>query len=155
MQTARLLAACAFGRRAACFCRMARSASRWLPARKARYFSHEKDGSESSVCAPLRMATACAEHGCCLGTPGYAVESVYLPAQQVGGDFFQVLPGEDGSLLIVVGDVSGKGLKAAMTVSTIVGALRGCTMRKPAKVLAYLNRILYGQISGLLPAPPR
>ena len=35
-----------------------------------------------------------------------------------------------------------------MTVSTIVGALRGCTMRKPAEVLAYLNRVLYGQISG-------
>jgi hypothetical protein len=86
-------------------------------------------------------------------TPGFSVESVYLPAQQVGGDFFQVLPGDDGSLLdgsllIVVGDVSGKGLKAAMTVSTIVGALRGCTVRKPAAVLAYLNRVLYGQISG-------
>jgi hypothetical protein len=81
-------------------------------------------------------------------TPGFSVESVYLPAQQVGGDFFQVLPGEDESLLIVVGDVSGKGLKAAMTVSTIVGALRGCTLRKPTEVLAYLNRILYGQISG-------
>jgi Stage II sporulation protein E (SpoIIE) len=81
-------------------------------------------------------------------TPGFSVESVYLPAQQVGGDFFQVLPGDDGSLLIVVGDVSGKGLKAAMTVSTIVGALRGCTVRKPAAVLMYLNRVLYGQISG-------
>jgi sigma-B regulation protein RsbU (phosphoserine phosphatase) len=81
-------------------------------------------------------------------TPGFSVESVYLPAQQVGGDFFRVLPGEDGSLLIVVGDVSGKGLKAAMTVSTIVGALRGCTVRKPTEVLSYLNRVLYGQISG-------
>ena len=57
-------------------------------------------------------------------TPGFEVESIYLPASEVGGDFFQILPGNDGSLLIVVGDVSGKGLKAAMTVSTIVGALR-------------------------------
>ena len=81
-------------------------------------------------------------------TPGFAVESVYLPASSVGGDFFQVRPGEDGSLLIVVGDVSGKGLKAAMTVSAIVGALRGCAVRAPAEVLAYLNRVLHGQISG-------
>jgi hypothetical protein len=81
-------------------------------------------------------------------TPGFAVESVYLPASEVGGDFFQVLPGEDGSLLIVVGDVSGKGLKAAMTVSAIIGALRGCTLRKPSEVLAYLNRVLHGQITG-------
>ncbi|MHB1959550.1 MAG: PP2C family protein-serine/threonine phosphatase [Acidobacteriaceae bacterium] len=81
-------------------------------------------------------------------TPGFTVESVYLPASEVGGDFFQILPGDDGSLLVVVGDVSGKGLKAAMTVSTIVGALRGCTVRKPADVLAYLNRVLHGQIAG-------
>ncbi len=81
-------------------------------------------------------------------TPGFAVENVYLPAQEVGGDFFQVLPGNDGSLLIVVGDVSGKGLRAAMTVSTILGALRGCALRAPEKVLLHLNAALRGQMSG-------
>ena len=81
-------------------------------------------------------------------TPGFIVESVYLPAQEVGGDFFQVLPGADGSLLVIVGDVSGKGLKAAMTVSTIVGALRDFPERQPSEVLAHLNRVLYGQITG-------
>ncbi len=81
-------------------------------------------------------------------TPGFSVESVYIPASEVGGDFFQILPGDDGSLLIVVGDVSGKGLKAAMTVSTIIGALRGCVIREPAEVLANLNRVLHGQITG-------
>ena len=81
-------------------------------------------------------------------TPGFAVESVYIPATEVGGDFFQVLPGEDGSLLIVVGDVSGKGLKAAMTVSTIIGALRNEKERRPAKVLHNLNQVLCGQIAG-------
>jgi hypothetical protein len=80
--------------------------------------------------------------------PGWLIESEYHPARQVGGDFFQVLPGDDGCLLIVVGDVSGKGLKAAMTVSAIVGALRGCTVRAPAMVLAYLNNALHGQVSG-------
>ncbi len=83
-------------------------------------------------------------------TPGFAVESVYIPASEVGGDFFRVLPGDDGSLLIVVGDVSGKGLKSAMTVSAIVGALRGCTLRSPAEVLVYLNRVLQGQIGGFV-----
>lgn len=81
-------------------------------------------------------------------TPGFTVESVYIPASEVGGDFFQILPGDDGSLVIVVGDVSGKGLKAAMTVSTIIGALRGCAIREPAAVLANLNRVLHGQITG-------
>jgi sigma-B regulation protein RsbU (phosphoserine phosphatase) len=81
-------------------------------------------------------------------TPGFAVESVYIPATEVGGDFFQVLPEEDGSLLIVVGDVSGKGLKAAMTVSTIIGALRNEKERRPAEVLQNLNQVLCGQIAG-------
>lgn len=81
-------------------------------------------------------------------TPGFTVESVYLPASEVGGDFFQILPGDDGSLLILVGDVSGKGLKAAMTVSTIIGALRDYPMREPARILAHLNRVLHGQITG-------
>jgi small neutral amino acid transporter SnatA (MarC family) len=83
-------------------------------------------------------------------TPGFAVESVYLPAQKVGGDFFQILSAEDGSLLIVFGDVSGKGLKAAMTVSTIVGALRNEKARRPADVLRHLNGVLHGQISGFV-----
>jgi phosphoserine phosphatase RsbU/P len=83
-------------------------------------------------------------------TPGFNVESIYLPAAEVGGDFFHILPGADGSLLILVGDVSGKGLKAAMTVSAIVGALRDNGNRRPAQVLAHLNRVLCGQVSGFV-----
>jgi phosphoserine phosphatase RsbU/P len=83
-------------------------------------------------------------------TPGFAIESVYLPASEVGGDFFQIMPAHDGSLLVVVGDVSGKGLKAAMTVSAIIGALRGCPVRKPVEILAHLNRVLHGQITGFV-----
>jgi hypothetical protein len=56
---------------------------------------------------------------------GLTVESVYIPAQEVGGDFFQVLPiPGGGDAFIVLGDVSGHGLKAAMTVSLLVGTLR-------------------------------
>ena len=81
-------------------------------------------------------------------TPGFEIEHVYLPASKVGGDFFHIQHDSDGSLLVVVGDVSGKGLKAAMTVSAIIGALRGCSERTPADVLAYLNHVLHGQITG-------
>jgi hypothetical protein len=83
-------------------------------------------------------------------TPGFAVESVYLPARQVGGDFFLVVPSGDGSLLIVTGDVSGKGLQAAMVVSTILGALRNESSRSPATVLANLNQVLLGQVRGFV-----
>jgi len=82
--------------------------------------------------------------------PGFSIESVYAPAKQVGGDFFRILPEANGGVLVVVGDVSGKGLKAAMTVSTIIGALRGCSSFRPAEILEYLNRVLFGQVGGFV-----
>ena len=57
-------------------------------------------------------------------TPGFKVETVYYPASEVGGDFFLVSPAADGSLMAIVGDVSGKGIIAAMRVAMIVGVLR-------------------------------
>ena len=103
-----------------------------------------------------------------LEAPGYAVSSVYRPASEVGGDFFQIIPlrGEGtlaggkpdidaqgdrtGGTLIVAGDVSGKGLRAAMTVSLVLGALRTLAEydSSPAAVLAGLNRRLIGRTQG-------
>jgi hypothetical protein len=77
----------------------------------------------------------------------FMLESAYLPVHGVGGDFFQVLPVKDDSLLIVVGDVSGKGLQAAMNSSTLVGALRNEISHDPATVLAHLNHVLIGAVS--------
>jgi hypothetical protein len=79
-------------------------------------------------------------------TRNFMLESAYLPVNGVGGDFFQVLPLKDDSLLIVVGDVSGKGLQAAMSSSTLVGALRNELSHDPATVLEHLNRVLLGAV---------
>jgi len=81
------------------------------------------------------------------------LESAYLPVNGVGGDFFQVLPLKDDSLLLVVGDVSGKGLQAAMNSSTLVGALRNELSHEPSTVLEHLNHVLIGAVSspGALP----
>jgi hypothetical protein len=87
-------------------------------------------------------------------TPGFAITSAYRPAREVGGDFFQILPldvaGGTSSTLIVLGDVSGKGLKAAMAVSFIVGALRALADEHPtpADLLTLLNRRLSGRLQG-------
>jgi hypothetical protein len=81
---------------------------------------------------------------------GYAIASVYRPAQEVGGDFFQIIPLEDNSTLVILGDVSGKGLKAAMNVSLIVGTLRTLAEfdSNPASILTGLNRRLIGRLQG-------
>jgi serine phosphatase RsbU (regulator of sigma subunit) len=80
--------------------------------------------------------------------PGFALESEYRPSQQVGGDFFQIVPSEDGSVLAIIGDVSGKGLRAAMLVSLIVGAVRTLVKftRDPVEILRCINERLYGRL---------
>jgi len=82
--------------------------------------------------------------------PGYAIECVYRPAAEVGGDFFQVIPLPSGRTLVIIGDVSGKGLSAAMIVSMIVGTLRTVSgyTEQPAEILGELNRRLYGRMHG-------
>jgi hypothetical protein len=79
---------------------------------------------------------------------GYTIDSVYRPAAEVGGDFFQVIPLKSGRTLVVIGDVSGKGLRAAMIVSMIVGTLRTVSgfTEEPAEILGELNRRLCGRI---------
>lgn len=80
--------------------------------------------------------------------PGFEIESEYRPAREVGGDFFQVIPdAADGSVLIVAGDVTGKGLQAGMLVAVLVGAVRTVASftRDPAEVLCHLNERLLGR----------
>ncbi len=72
---------------------------------------------------------------------GYQVEAAYFPADEVGGDFYQVIGTHDGGTMVVVGDVSGKGLKAAMTGTLAMGALRVLASEGlgPGAILTRLN----------------
>jgi hypothetical protein len=87
--------------------------------------------------------------------PGLLIETEYRAAKQIGGDFFQIVPhaadGSDkaGSTLIVVGDVTGKGLQAGMTVALLIGAIRSTAELNsdPLVVLEALNRRLIGRDS--------
>ena len=81
-------------------------------------------------------------------TPGLAIESVYRPSREVGGDFFQVLPNAtEGSALIVVGDVAGKGMQAGMLATLIVGAIRTAATftNDPGQILSLLNDRMNGR----------
>jgi hypothetical protein len=74
--------------------------------------------------------------------PGFTLQAAYHPAAEVGGDFYQTIPQPDGEMLIVIGDVSGKGLKAAMTGALAIGSLRTLAAENlsPAAILHRLNR---------------
>ena len=82
--------------------------------------------------------------------PGYAIHSVYKPYGEVGGDFFQIMPLAEGGVMVVIGDVSGKGMPAAMLVSLLVGTLRTLAhyTRSPGAMMAAMNQRLIGRSNG-------
>ncbi len=82
--------------------------------------------------------------------PGCQIAAAYLPAAEVGSDFYQVLPRADGAVLVVIGDVSGKGLKAAMTGALALGALRNMAQESlsPSQILSRLNGQLAASSDG-------
>jgi hypothetical protein len=82
--------------------------------------------------------------------PGFAIEAVYHPAGEVGGDFFQIIPAPSGGVLAVIGDVSGKGMPAAMTVSLLVGTFRTLAhyTQNPAEILTAMNQRMLGRSNG-------
>jgi len=82
--------------------------------------------------------------------PGLVLECVYKPAGQVGGDFFQVIPAPNNGALIVIGDVSGKGMPAAMAVSLLVGTVRTLAhyTQSPAAILTAMNARMLARSKG-------
>jgi hypothetical protein len=84
------------------------------------------------------------------GTEHFRFEAVYKAASEVGGDLYQVYPRADGSMMVLMGDVSGKGLKAAMLGTLVVGAAGAFAQEEPtpALMLSRLNRRLCGSSDG-------
>jgi serine phosphatase RsbU (regulator of sigma subunit) len=75
---------------------------------------------------------------------GLRVAAEYRPAFQVGGDFYDLIPLDDGGMLAVIGDVSGKGIAAALIMARVTSELRRLAQScaSPATLLAELNRLL-------------
>ena len=80
---------------------------------------------------------------------GYRINGFCRPAFELGGDFYQYHPSPDGSVTIIIGDVSGKGLKAAMFVSLILGSLQTLMRDNPSPVaiVSGLNNIITEELN--------
>ncbi len=80
--------------------------------------------------------------------PGYDVATFYKPAREVGGDFYDFLELEDGRLGLIIGDVTDKGVPAAMVMATTRTLLRASAQRfdSPGDVLERVNDILVPDI---------
>jgi serine phosphatase RsbU (regulator of sigma subunit)/anti-sigma regulatory factor (Ser/Thr protein kinase) len=73
--------------------------------------------------------------------PGWQIAAYYRPAREVGGDFYDVIPLPDGRIGLVVGDVTDKGVPAALIMSATRSLLRASAQRliEPGLVLERLN----------------
>ncbi|HEX8881141.1 MAG TPA: PP2C family protein-serine/threonine phosphatase, partial [Candidatus Acidoferrum sp.] len=80
------------------------------------------------------------------GVPGLDLAAAYVPARELGGDFYDFLPYGEGRLAVALGDVSGKGTGAALYGSLAIGTIREIIVDHrcdPAHVLALLNQRLH------------
>ena len=75
--------------------------------------------------------------------PHFSIAEVYQPCEEVGGDYFDVFPMSDGRVALLIADVAGKGLGAALLTTMLQGALSGMTLGvDPVKVFNHVNRFL-------------
>jgi phosphoserine phosphatase RsbU/P len=81
--------------------------------------------------------------------PGYKVAGMSIPAQSVGGDYFDFIPMDDGRMALCLGDVSGKGLPASLLMANLQATLRGQTLvaQIPSECLLRSNKLLYENTS--------
>jgi serine phosphatase RsbU (regulator of sigma subunit) len=79
---------------------------------------------------------------------GYELAAFYRPAREVGGDFYDFLDFDDGRLGLVVGDVTDKGVPAALVMATTRTMLRATAQRfdSPSEVLKRVNDVLHPDI---------
>jgi sigma-B regulation protein RsbU (phosphoserine phosphatase) len=77
--------------------------------------------------------------------PGYQIGGLSIPAQMVGGDYFDYIRSDDQRIGICLGDVSGKGLPASILMANLQATLRGQTIScaSPQICLTNSNRLLY------------
>jgi serine phosphatase RsbU (regulator of sigma subunit) len=80
--------------------------------------------------------------------PSWHVAAFYRPARSVGGDFYDFIPLPDGRLMVVIGDVTDKGVPAALVMASTHALLRGAAPRliSPGAVLAHVNDLLCADI---------
>jgi phosphoserine phosphatase RsbU/P len=81
---------------------------------------------------------------------GVDIHTAWLPASEVGGDYFDVIQLSDTALALCIADVSGKGLAAALLMSNIQANVRAYSRadRTPSDMCAQLNRVVYDNTQG-------
>jgi len=74
---------------------------------------------------------------------GYEIAAMSIPARQVGGDYYDFVREDEGHVALIIGDVSGKGIPAAMLMAVAMSGLHAIDAPSPPDKMARLNDLLY------------
>jgi sigma-B regulation protein RsbU (phosphoserine phosphatase) len=82
--------------------------------------------------------------------PGIDIAGVWIPARIAGGDYYDVLKLDDGSVAVCIADVSGKGMPAAMLMSSLQAAVKTCASKglRPRDLCERVNQVMCENIAG-------
>jgi phosphoserine phosphatase RsbU/P len=116
-----------------------------IPAHIKRISQRERMAKELEIARSVQMSLLPKETP---NIPGFDIAGICIPAQEVGGDYFDYVTFENGNLGIAVGDVSGKGVPAAIYMTLTKGVLQSHAeaFHSPKDVLTKVNYQLYGTI---------
>ena len=100
--------------------------------------------SELEVARTIQQTILPRADGGITGRAEFSIHAEMIPAREVGGDFFDYFMVDDQMLGVVVGDVSGKGVPAAILMAAGRAMLRSAAMRgvSPADALSHVNNLL-------------
>jgi sigma-B regulation protein RsbU (phosphoserine phosphatase) len=107
----------------------------------------EKLASELRIAREIQLGILPADLASATRGAGVDVHAMLEPAREVGGDFFEVLRRRDGRLVVVIGDVSDKGIPAALLMAVTMTLIRtfGAQFDQPATILQGVNDALATQ----------
>jgi len=107
----------------------------------------EKMASELRIAREIQLGILPSDISVCTEGTRLEIEAFLEPAREVGGDLYEVLRTEDGRVVIVLGDVSGKGIPAALFMAVTMTLIRtlGRQFRSPDQILRQVSDALAKQ----------
>ena len=116
-----------------------------IPSHVKRISERERLKKEMEIAAKVQLSLLPKEEP---EIPGYEISSISIPAVEAGGDYFDFVKLSNNKLGIAIGDVSGKGVGAAIYMTLTKGILQAHAEEdtSPRNVLAKVNRLLYKTI---------
>jgi len=109
----------------------------------------EKIASELRIAREIQLGILPADLASSTAGTGIEIETFLEPAREVGGDLYEVLRTDDGRLVVVIGDVSGKGIPAALFMAVTMTLVRtmGFRYREPDEIIFQVSEALVRQNS--------